>query len=466
MIKSSYSVRISFPVFMIFLNIIFGGKFMRSSNKLIASVLIMMLTLVLISFPVFSEEFFGGNIDWTQFSGQEIRFIMCEHWYTNGLKPIVSEFENKTGIKVIFDIYPEEAFYTKVRVELAGAQPTMDGFMIGSLDMGSYTAANWLEPLNPFFENKNLVDDEWYDFQDLYPSAIDGGTHQGKLLVLPVGAEAEVMAYRKDILEEKGLSVPNTYEELYDAAKKIKTDDMAGYVSRGLRGLSIVWEWSGFLLSYGGRYFDENGNPFFNSPEGIAATDIYTKLLMETGPSGVVNYGWQEVIASAQQGKAGILIEASGALPPLEGDESVVKGKIGYAQIPAGPNQERIPNYWFWNLAMNPYSEKKDATFLFLTWATSKPVFLKIARDSGVSGARLSVWSDSEFFEKQNKEWIDTCIESMSFVKADLIPYLNAKYPEIADSISVELQNVIIGAKSSKEALDESAKQVADLLKK
>jgi ABC-type glycerol-3-phosphate transport system substrate-binding protein len=60
----------------------------------------------------------------------------------------------------------------------------------------------------------------------------------------------------------------------------------------------------------------------------------------------------------------------------------------------------------------------------------------------------------------------DTCIESMSFVKADLIPYLNAKYPEIADSISVELQNVIIGAKSSKEALDESAKQVADLLKK
>jgi ABC-type glycerol-3-phosphate transport system substrate-binding protein len=54
----------------------------------------------------------------------------------------------------------------------------------------------------------------------------------------------------------------------------------------------------------------------------------------------------------------------------------------------------------------------------------------------------------------------------MSFVKADLIPYLNAKYPEIADSISVELQNVIIGAKSSKEALDESAKQVADLLKK
>jgi hypothetical protein len=83
---------------------------MRSSNKLITSVLIMILTLVLISFPVFSEEFFGGNIDWTQFSGQEIRLIMCEHWYTNGLKPIVSEFENKTGIKVIFDIYPEEAF--------------------------------------------------------------------------------------------------------------------------------------------------------------------------------------------------------------------------------------------------------------------------------------------------------------------------------------------------------------------
>ena len=99
MIKSSCSVRISFPVFMIFLNIIFGGMFMRSSNKLIFSALIMILTLVLISFRYFLKNF-GGNIDWTQFSGQEIRLIMCEHWYTNGLKPIVSEFENKTELKL------------------------------------------------------------------------------------------------------------------------------------------------------------------------------------------------------------------------------------------------------------------------------------------------------------------------------------------------------------------------------
>jgi len=439
---------------------------MNSLNKLRIRVLIMILTVVLFSFPVLSEEYFGGNINWEQFSGQQIRMMMNQHWFTSGLQPLVAEFEKKTGVKVIFDIYPEEAFWTKLKVELAGGQPSVDGFMVGSLDMGSYASAGWMEPLDDFLSDSRFIDKEWYDFKDLYPAAIDAGKYQGKLLVLPIGTEAEIMAYRKDIFEEKGLIAPTTYDELYETAKKVKTDKMAGYVSRGLRGLSVVWEWSGFLLSYGGRYFDEAGAAAFNSEKGIAASEMYGKLLRETGPEGVVNYGWPEVLASAQQSKAAILIEASGALPALEGEESLAKGKLSYTQIPAGPDGETIPNYWFWNLAMNPKSQKKDATFLFMMWATSKPVFRKIAADSGVSGARLSVWNDPLFFEMQNKEWIEACIKGMSLVKADLIPYLNPKYPEIADAISVELQNIILSTKNSKDALDDAAKIVNELLNK
>ena len=204
--------------------------------------------------------------------------------------------------------------------------------------------------------------------------------------------------------------------------------------------------------------------PAFNSPAGIRASEMYGRLLRETGPEGVINYGWYEVIAALQQGKVAIGIEASGALPPLESEESTVAGKIGYTQIPAAEGHEVIPNYWFWNLGMNPRSQRKKATFLFLTWATSKPIFLRIAREAGVSAARVSVWKDPLFYKSQNSEWIEASIKAMSLVKSELVPYLNPKYPEIADIISVELQNIVLGAKSPKNALDEAAKRVAGLM--
>jgi len=435
----------------------------RRGHRLVLLACAVALTTGLMVSSLHAESYLGANIDWEQFSGQHVRMMMNKHWFTDGLQPQVAEFEKNTGVKVVFDIYPEEAFWTKLKVELAGGLPTVDGFMVGSLDMGSYTAAGWLESLNKFFENPKLIDKGWYDFEDLYPSAIRGGTNQGQLLVIPIGTEAELMCYRRDLFAENGITIPRTYEELYEAALKLKTDQVAGYVSRGLRGLSIVWEWTGYLLSHGGRYFDASGMPAFNSPSGVQASDMYGKMLRDTGPAGVISYGWPEVLAGLQQGKVAIGIEASGALPALEAEESTIAGKVGYAQIPAAPGQKVTPNYWFWNLGMNPRSQRKDATFLFLMWATSKPILLRIARGSGVSAARLSVWEDPLFYEAQNKEWIDASVESFSLVEAELVPYLNPKYPEIADVISVELQNIVLGA-PVKKSLDEAAKQITEMM--
>jgi len=227
----------------------------RRGHYQIVTVCVVVLMISLLGFPAQAEKYLGADINWDQFSGQQIRLMMNKHWFTDGLQPQVAEFEKNTGIKVVFDIYPEEAFWTKLKVELAGGLPTVDGFMVGSLDMGSYTAAGWLEPLNKFFEDKRLMDKKWYEFEDLYPTAIGAATYQDKFLVIPVGTEAEIMFFRKDLLAQKGLTIPKTYQELYEAAKKLKTDEVAGYVSRGLRGLSIVWEWTGCLLCHGGDYF-------------------------------------------------------------------------------------------------------------------------------------------------------------------------------------------------------------------
>ena len=91
-----------------------------------------------------------------------------------------------------------------------------------------------------------------------------------------------MLFYRTDIFARKGLKPPTTFDD-YIVAKLLKSGDMAGYVTRGKLGLDVLWEWTGFLLSYGGR-FRRPGKTGLQLPEGIAATDMFIKLLPKQGP--------------------------------------------------------------------------------------------------------------------------------------------------------------------------------------
>ena len=71
------------------------------------------------------------------------------------------------------------------------------------------------------------------------------------------------------------------------------------------------------------------------------------------------------------------------------------------------------------------------------------------------------MWEDPLFYEMQNQEWIEASIEGMSLVQPKLVAYLNPKYPEIADAISVQLQNIVLGS-PAQEAMDEAATRVKE----
>ena len=43
------------------------------------------------------------EFDWRQFEGQEIRFLMNQHPFTDFIEPLVPEFEELTGIDVTLE---------------------------------------------------------------------------------------------------------------------------------------------------------------------------------------------------------------------------------------------------------------------------------------------------------------------------------------------------------------------------
>lgn len=404
-----------------------------------------------------------AKIDWRQAEGATLNALVVKHWWTDAIAPLLPQFEELTGITVKLDILSEDTYYQKAVTELSSGSGAHDVLMVGNLQVGQYMNSGWLEPMDAYLNNTDLTDLAWYDLEDMLKSGREAGSLDGVQYALPIGSEAEIMMYNKDLLEAQGVAVPKTFDELYAAAQTLKTDEVAGYVSRGKRGLDVIWEWTGFLLSFGGRYFDENGQPAFNSPAGVAATDLYVKLLTETGPEGTINWSWMECSQNFAQEKSAIYVEAAGVGPVVDKPENPVYGKVGYATLPQYEDLPVIPNYWFWMIGMPAGGQQKEAAWLFIEWATSKTLGLPLS-SGGSSPARASVWAAPEILTWANPEWAAASLAALEQVQPKLVPYDRADLPEIADAISVEINNVQLGTKTAQQALDDAAVKVGEII--
>lgn len=406
----------------------------------------------------------AANLDWGQCTGTTLNALVVKHWWTDAITPMLPQFEALTGMKVKFDVLSEDTYFQKALTELSSGSSSYDVLMVGNQQVGQYMGGGWLEDLKPYFNNTKLTDLAWYDLEDLLASGRAAGATGDKQYALPIGSEAEMLFYRKDIFEQKGLKPPTTFDELYETAKSLTTADMAGYVTRGKRGLDVIWEWTGFLLSYGGRYFDEQGQPAFNSPEGVAATEMFVKLLVDAGPEGTMNWSWMEATQNFGQGKSAIYIDAAGLGPSMEKAENPAYGKIGYVTMPKTGDKETIPNYWFWMLGMPAGGKQKDCSFLFTEWATSKTLGIPLSM-GGSSPARASAWNSKEITSWAEPNWAKASLAALEQVQPKLVPYDRADYPEIVDAISAEINNIQAGTKTAKQGLDDAAAKVADIIK-
>ena len=99
-----------------------------------------------------------AQVDWKQFQGTEIRFLMNKHPFTTFIEPKIPEFEKLTGIKVVFEVFPEDQYRNKRTIEL-NAGGKLDGYMImPGLDDLYYSKAGWLQPLDDYIKDPKLTD--------------------------------------------------------------------------------------------------------------------------------------------------------------------------------------------------------------------------------------------------------------------------------------------------------------------
>ncbi|HEX7002704.1 MAG TPA: sugar ABC transporter substrate-binding protein [Trueperaceae bacterium] len=355
------------------------------------------------------------EFDWRQFEGEEIRFMMNQHPFTDFIEPLVPEFEELTGIDVTLESYPEDQFRQRRLLEVASGAPTLDGYMIMPGQVGAqYLGAGWVRHIDDFVENDSLTMPD-LDLQDFFAGALSTFQSEEGLYGLPLQIESSLLFYREDLFEEAGLDgPPETLEELAEYAAALDSDEVAGFAMRG-RGAAATSQIVNLLYSFGGEWLNEDGSSALASEESVAALEYYADLLRNYGPPGPTNLHWNEVMSLYAQGEVAMVFDANVFRSIVEDPEQaidVVRENTRYAPLPAGPDGS-VPAVLVWGLSINHASDSPEAAWYFIQWALSKENQVK-ALLAGVPAARESAWENEEFQATAPESWIEASRESFN----------------------------------------------------
>lgn len=437
-----------------------------------------LLTITLLFSTLAIAAFEDWKIDWKQFAGTHIEIGMVRHPMTDSLLPLIPEFEELTGIDVGFEVLSEVQFREKLLVDLASGAGIYDIFNTGPRYSWKYYSSGWLQPLDDFLNNPKLTDAEAYDINDFFPNMIAAakwtgefgkGLGEGHLLHIPCQEEAYCLFYRKDILEEAGIKVPETWDELYEAAVKLNDQTFAGkkikgFVARGIRNEGPILVWiSQKLYSEGGRFFDENMNFVGNDAIGVETFEWCAKILQDAGPIGVSNFDWYDCMDGFAAGNYAFFIDADHMNVVFENpDSSQVAGKVGYALCPPG-KAGRASEAWYWSMAMSNFSKRKEAAWLFMEWATSKDIMQKTILKGNTDPVRKSVNYSPEVVDTFKKWGYYDMNEELTKYARNIHP----PAPNMVEAmfrLGTAFQEVLLKQKTAQQALDDAKRDIDEMM--
>ncbi|MGE3271702.1 MAG: sugar ABC transporter substrate-binding protein [Chloroflexota bacterium] len=383
--------------------------------------------------------------DWMQFKGQSLNMLLNKSPWASTLEAALPKFTEQTGITVNFEDLPEIQGRQKLVVEFAGGGGNIDVFASSlHVEKLQFSKSGWYLPLNEMMADKKLVSPE-LDWNDFVGAAQKAATlSDGKILGLPTICDVSIMAYRKDLLEQKGIKPPADHTELEAAIKALHdpSNNMYGWVARGLKNANMT-QWPSQFFNFGGKYI-ENGKALFDTPATEQSVDWYTRMNREYAPPGVVNFNWYESTAAFMQGQVAFMEDGINFFTQYEDEsKSKVKGKVGYMLIPKGPAAQIPPTYTS-AMAVSSKTKKTGPAFLLAQWATGKTHGIT-SQLAGLGVARLATWDDPKVKQAQAMpaDWVQSHIEGIKLGQPGL-PEIVA-VTQYRDEVGALIQNLIEG---------------------
>ncbi|WP_084960361.1 ABC transporter substrate-binding protein [Thermoactinospora rubra] len=274
-------------------------------------------------------------------SGGEVRLRMIESLTspdrTKLIKSLLADFEKANpGVKVELVSPPLDSADQKI-TQILQTGKGLDVLEVRDHTAKSFANNGWLA---------ELPTTAWPGWAELTPlaqkKAVEVG---GKPYLIPYGFYQRALFYRTDW----GMSAPPaTWQELYEAARKMTGDGRYGYSFRGGKGgadyaVQMISAYNGEALDPEKSFYLKDKRTIFSTPQAAQALELFVKIFKEASPPDSVSWGYPEMVQGFASGVTGMLIQDPEVIKTVEesglrnwSTAPIPKGPTGYAFQPVG----------------------------------------------------------------------------------------------------------------------------------
>ena len=399
-------------------------------------------------------------------AGETLTLMMSQPQVA-GARQAAAAFLDATGISVEVVAVPLDQTYQQIALDQASGANRFDCFDFWYITLGSIAEEGLALDLTDLIER----DREMIQPDDFIPNIYDAYTlWNGRRYALPFDGDTHALFYNKDILAKHGVTPPKTWDELNAAAKQI-TEAEAG---NGVHGLAlmgapvpilVIATFANRLANFGGSFVDADGKPSLNTEAAYAAAANMNDVAPYCTPT-PAEVGFTEALNAFIGGKAA-MTEGWIDLGVFAQDEanSAIVDKWDVVPLPVGPGvgASRAPLNAGWTMGVSSKTEKQDAAWEFVKFATSAKMGLDLitTTGSGIDPFRISNMNDASykaFNEKAQRA------ASASLNGAVAWPR-NSKSTRMLERLTDEIAAMLAGEQSPEEAMNRTQRAWERLLR-
>lgn len=267
--------------------------------------------------------------------------IVFWHSFTQGprlevIQETADQFmADNPGVTITIETFSWGDFYTKWTTGLAsGNVPDMStalpGHVVEMMD------AEALVPVD------DLIDEIGRD--KFAQATLSEGEKDGVCYSLPLYSHAQVMWYRKDLLEAAGLEIPKTWEEFAEVAKALTKDGVYGCSFPCGSGDLMATRFLNFYVrSGGGSLLTDDLQADLTSDLAIEGINYWLDIYNNCSPKDSVNYAVLDQATLYYQGKTAFDFNSGFQIGGVEANSPDLVDQIDCAPLPK--IKESDPDY-------------------------------------------------------------------------------------------------------------------------
>ncbi len=260
---------------------------------------------------------------------------------------------------------------------------------------------------------EDLRDDDAQDVLDFHPEALSTVRRGHLLYGLPVQTTPELLVYRTDLLEARGVAPPETLDALLHAARALHDParEISGICWNGAPGTPLGTTFAMLMADFGrplvelpamGAHFGHRPRgtatprPALDSDEALAAAEFLIAL-QEASPPNVLQMSWFERARCYADGRAAMAYCYTQIMPMFDSDPtSPAHGRTGMAPHPAAAGRPRVAPLGGWNLCVpaNLRADRFEAAAAAARTLTSAPATKLYIENGSLVSSRFSVCND------------------------------------------------------------------------